>query len=253
MPVLQFQFHNYQFTSKLLSSFIALLIVMFLISLGVWQLHRAEVKHQIDDNVIQAQYKSPLKFNHFINNENNFEDQIYRKASMTGNYHNQINFLLDNRTHKGKAGFHVLTPFLLESGSDTSKAVLINRGWIPYQGTRDNIQDISISNKEIELTGAIMNVGDSIILGDDNQKSLTYPKIIQSVSLEKLSHDIQFELLPIIIQLDKAEESGFVREWQPYYGTADKSTAYAVQWFSMAVVLFFLFIKLNTKKTNTQV
>lgn len=253
MYLLQFQYQSYQFSSKLLSTLIALLLVALLIALGFWQLYRAEVKHRIDNHVIQAQFKSPLNLNRFITEETSFDKQVYRSASITGHYDNKINFLLDNRTYQGKAGFHVLTPFLLENSSSTTpKAILINRGWVGYQGTRDNIPNISVSDKPTTIIGTIKEVGDSITLGDDSNSS-TYPKIIQSISLKKLTRTTGLEFIPIIIQLNKSEKSGFVREWQPYYGTADKSTAYAVQWFSMAIVLLFLYIKVNTKKITPEV
>jgi surfeit locus 1 family protein len=90
------------------------------------------------------------------------------------------------------------------------------------------------------------------VLNSDNsnpaKEAKKYPRIIQAISLTELSEELNYKLLPIVIQLDKAESDGFVREWQPYYGTVDKHIAYAVQWFSMAAVLFLLFIKINTKK-----
>ena len=249
MTTFQLQYHDYQFSPKLVPTLITMLIIPILIALGIWQLNRAEEKHQIDQGVIQAQNKAPLDINLFLINQDNFSDQIYRNAFLTGRYDTNINFLLDNRTHQGKAGFQVLTPFLLNYPSNNPKAILINRGWIAYQGTRNNIQDITTTNKTRKILGTIQKIGDSIILAEDNNKSSSsYPKIIQSISVEKLSNEINYKLLPIIIQLDKSEESGFTREWQPYYGTADKSTAYAVQWFSMAFVLLALFIKINTRK-----
>ncbi len=252
MGVFQLRYNNYQFSPNLIPTLVALFMVPGLIALGMWQLNRADEKGLIDSNVEEAQQKSPLQINLFVESQNDFSSQIYRSASLVGQYDKRVNFLLDNRTYKGRAGFHVLTPFFLGTSESEPKAVLINRGWITYKGERSNIPKITVSNKKTEILGIIKKVGKSIVLKNDEASSAslqkTYPKIIQAISLDKLSKELNYELLPIVIQLDKSAKSGFIREWQPYYGTVDKHIAYSVQWFSMAAVLFLLFIKVNTKK-----
>ena len=37
-------------------------------------------------------------------------------------------FLLDNRVHQERAGYHVLTPFRADGAE---AVVLVNRGWVP--------------------------------------------------------------------------------------------------------------------------
>jgi len=72
--------------------------------------------------------------------------------------------------------------------------------------------------------------------------------LIQSIQLDRLSKTLNYELLPVMIELDKTAKNGFTREWQPYYGSIDKHNAYALQWFAMASILLFLFLKLNIRK-----
>ncbi len=241
---------NYRFAPKLIPALAAIVLVPFLISLGLWQLDRADQKKVIDNSVKEAQQKVALNINTFVKNSHikkeNFKQEIYRTASISGHYDNDHQFLLDNRTHKGKAGFHVLTPFIL---NNTDKAILINRGWITYQGTRDNIPDISISQDTINILGVMKQQARAIVLSNDTGKvNTSYPKLIQSIELAELAKELELELLPIVIELDKKDNTGFIREWQPYYGSIDKHNAYALQWFAMAAILLFLFLKLNTKK-----
>lgn len=248
--MIRLQIGNYHFSPKLIPTLAAIILVPFLASLGFWQLDRADQKREIDDGVKQAQAKKALGLNTFINSNshNDFSKEIYRSASLSGHYDNEHQYLLDNRTYKGKAGFHVLTPFLLDS---SSKTILINRGWIGYQGTRDNIPDISITENNINIRGVMKQQGRAIVLNssnDDDELKPTYPKLVQSIQLTELAKELNIELLPIIIELDKDDETGFIRDWQPYYGSIDKHNAYALQWFSFAGILLFLFIKLNTKK-----
>ncbi len=249
--MIRLQIGNYHFSPKLIPTLAAIILVPFLASLGLWQLDRADQKREIDNGVKQAQAKEALGLNAFINSNSlyDFSKEIYRSASLSGHYDNEHQYLLDNRTYKGRAGFHVLTPFYLDN---SSKTILINRGWISYQGTRDNIPDISITESNINIHGVMKQQGRAIVLNssnhDANELKPTYPKLIQSIELTELAKELNIELLPIIIELDKDDKTGFIRDWQPYYGSIDKHNAYALQWFSFAGILLFLFIKLNTKK-----
>jgi len=53
----------------------------------------------------------------------------------------------------------------------------------------------------------------------------------------------------LILLLDKEDQFGFIRDWKPVYGvTPDKHKAYAVQWFTLAVVLLMIYVGANSKR-----
>lgn len=247
---------NYHFSPALAPAIVVLFLFPGLISLGIWQLDRADEKREIEDNVHLAELKSPFEL-HKASEADLLElrDQVYRPAIATGHYDSQHQFLYDNRTHKGKPGYHVLTPFLLSTKElkDKNVAVLVNRGWIPYIGRRDNIQDITVEDSSSSaaqvLEGTIKNPSKSIVLSEEEVTG-QYPQTIQVINLEEMGEKLGYVFLPVVIELDKSASKGFVREWQPYYGTIEKHTGYAVQWFAMGVVLLILFLKLSTKKKN---
>ena len=249
MTAFQFRVSSYLFTPKLIPTLVTLIIFTVLVLLGLWQLDRAEEKRDIDNGVSQAIAMTALGLNnHVMLKIINF---IYRKATINGHYDIKHQLLLDNRTHLGKPGYHVLTPFLFQ-GINGNYAVLVNRGWISYQGTRDNIPNSELVEDEREIKGTVKAVNRSIVLTEtEKQQSTlaTYPRLIQSIEIAELSQELKYKLLPIIIELDKSDKDGFVREWQPYYGSIDKHNAYALQWFAMAAILLFLYIKLNIKKS----
>jgi len=253
---------RYIFAPKLIPTLLALICIPILISLGLWQLDRADEKRVIDQGVNDAIAKAALHLNDADFTQLNKE--IYRTASILGHYDIKQQFLLDNRTHGGLPGYHVISPFLFEHSStndEIKNVVLINRGWIGYQGTRDKITNIKVDKEIIRITGSIKNVPRSIVLddkADDNSSSALIFKtestqldginLIQSVQLSRLEKKLGYKLLPVIIELDENINNGFTREWQPYYGSIDKHNAYALQWFAMASILLFLFFKLNIRK-----
>ena len=252
---------NYIFAPKLIITLLAVICIPILISLGFWQLDRADEKRVIDAGVNDAIKKAALNLNEADLTQ--IDKEIYRTGLLSGQYERE-QFLLDNRTHKGRPGYHVISPFVFEqktANKSLNYAVLINRGWISYNGTRDQITDISIENKIVEITGSIKRIPRSIVLKkqqgmnksdsftfNTNGKPLNNVDLIQSIDLGNLNNTLKYELLPVIIELDETKENGFIREWQPYYGSIDKHNAYAVQWFAMAAILLFLFLKLNIRK-----
>ncbi len=266
----ELQIGRYKFAPKLIPALLAIILIPTLVSLGLWQLDRADEKRVIDQGVNDAIAKPALQLNGADLIKLNKE--IYRTASLIGQYDIEQQFLLDNRTHKGQPGYHVLSPFLFEhsSGNDsqlsspnskTTYGVLINRGWIGYQGTRDKIADVSLNKLITEIAGSIKKIPRSIVLKEKSadgsstdlifrtvDKQLKGVSLIQSIQLDRLGKTLNYELLPVIIELDKATKDGFVREWHPYYGSIDKHNAYALQWFAMALILLFLFLKLNIRK-----
>jgi surfeit locus 1 family protein len=51
--------------------------------------------------------------------------------------------------------------------------------------------------------------------------------------------------------LDASDGHGFVRDWRPVYGvTPDKHRAYAMQWFTLALVLLLIYIGVNSKRIS---
>ncbi|MEE9304070.1 MAG: SURF1 family protein [Thiotrichaceae bacterium] len=244
---------NYQFSPVLAPSIVVLFLFPGLISLGLWQLDRADEKKEIEANVHQAGLSDPLVLNGLaVAERGKLPQHIYRPMVVSGSYDSKHQFLYDNRTHKGKPGYHVLSPFRLKGNK---AAVLVNRGWIPFEGRRDNIQDISIETSEETLKGVIKLPIKGIVLKNSGKLTASldsYPLTIQAVSLDEMAEALGYDFLPIVIELDISANNGFIREWQPYYGSIAKHHGYAVQWFAMALVLLLLFIKLSTKKIENR-
>ncbi len=245
---------SYRFSFSIIPVVTVFLVFVGLIGLGVWQLARADEKRDIEASVRLVEQKVPFKLNNAKHSEpKTLLAEIYRSATALGRYDSKHQFLYDNRTHKGRPGYHVLSPFLMQttqSLQDKNIAVLVNRGWIPFDGRRDNIQDITVEESGTVLKGVIKNPSQSIVLSDVEKLSNVYPQTIQRINLDSMGEKLGYIFLPIVIELDKSTSNGFVREWQPFYGSISKHTAYAVQWFSMAAVLLILFLKLSFKKED---
>ena len=80
-----------------------------------------------------------------------------------------------------------------------------------------------------------------------------WPKVVQEFQLESLEQLLGVKLQPLLLLLEKDDEFGFIRDWKPVYGvTPDKHRAYAVQWFTLAVVLLLIYIGVNSRRISNE-
>ena len=227
-------------------AFICLLTL--LISLGLWQLGRAEEKKQLQElNDVRANDK-PLSLS--INTLESLNELRYRKVVLNGNYDEAHQFLIDNQIANGKPGYYVMTPLKL---SGSNKAVLVNRGWVPLNKDRSILPDSTLLNtKKISLTGRINkfpSVG--IKLKGAEIPTAGWPAVVQVIDKEILSERLGYPLFDFQVELDANMTDGFHRQWQQAkLLPPEKHIAYAMQWFALAVTLCGLFFWYSFKKGN---
>lgn len=240
---------SFSFKPTLIPSLAFLVVFPVLISLGIWQLNRAEEKRGIEQGVAAAIAKPPLKLNQF--DLATLESEVYRPAQLAGQYISNKQYLWDNKTYKGRSGYQVLTPFMLDG---LNKVVVVNRGWVPILGRRDQYQDITVSDELMTIEGVIKKPSNAIQLAERVETdSVDYPSVTQAFEPSVIAKQLSEDVLPVMIELSADEQYGYVREWQPYYGKIGKHIGYAAQWFIMAFIALFLYIKLNIKRREVDV
>lgn len=209
--------------SKILLNTIALLLCCFLLSLGIWQLHRAEAKRLL---LLQA---SPIK--------------------IKGHYDNNHVFLLDNKFYKHQIGYEVLTPFIIKNNN---KLILINRGWISRDNNKYPIPPIipkAIGGEQI-VSGIIYTPPKKpfLLKKTSLEKNNNWPLVTQAIEIKNFEEKLKKNIYPAIIWLDKNNKNCFSCDWKPVVILAEQHRAYAVQWFALALTLFIICIILNIKK-----
>ena len=58
------------------------------------------------------------------------------------------------------------------------------------------------------------------------------------------------ELQPLVMQQTSDTGDGLERVWEPPNLGADKHRSYALQWYSMAVLILVLYVALNIRKQS---
>lgn len=122
-------------------------------------------------------------------------------------------------------------------------------------GRRDQLPNIMLEDagqKDITITGIIKDPSNTIQLADRlDQKGTDFPHVFQAFEPDVFASELALNLLPVMIELAPDDKYGYVRDWKPYFGKIEKHNGYALQWFLMASIALFLYIKLNTKRTES--
>jgi surfeit locus 1 family protein len=112
-----------KFQPPLSAMICALLAFTILIGLGTWQIKRLEWKTALLAEISARMEKPPVPLPEKLDNPASWE---YRRATMTGHFIYNHEFLIKPRTLDGVSGYHMLVPFARLSGG----TVMVNRGWI---------------------------------------------------------------------------------------------------------------------------
>lgn len=216
--------------------------VIVFVSLGLWQLDRAVYKQAILDKFesrLQAEFTG-------FNEQESLEQQEYRRVIARGHYDRQHTLLLDNQLSDGRAGYHVISPFVLDSGS----YILVNRGWVSLGQSRQNLPEIKMPKNITEVKGVIVRPASEGFRMGEIALDDSWPNVVPFVDVDILQPAFDGRLLPVMLWLSPQQDDFYERDWQPVWLSPQKSQAYAVQWFAFAVIAAILFVFLNLRKLD---
>ena len=214
--------------------------LVLLISLGFWQLDRANEKRAIENQIARANSGDV----ELINSVEFLKEKEYYHVRLQGAYIDDKQFIYDNQIVDQISGYYVLTPFVLRGASN---AILINRGFIPWNGRRDKLADIDVGAKLTEVKVQISKPVRRMEL-EESKTTGEFPVLIQTLDLDEMSTMAALDFVSMVGLLSPESENGFVRKWEPYTGSIARHIGYAIQWFLMALVLAFIGIRLAMKQ-----
>ncbi|UCE89624.1 MAG: SURF1 family protein [Pseudomonadota bacterium] len=234
------------FRPRAVPTLVTLALLPVLVSLGFWQLQRADEKRAIQAGLELRAQQPPLRLVQPLGGA--AEAEQYR-ALLIGRYDTAHQLLLDNRTHQGKAGYEVLTP-LHVSGSEL--AVLVNRGWIPQGRSRAEVPLPAAPRSEVMVHGVLKAPPTAALkLGEGYRDGTGWPAVVQWVDVAALAVELGYPLQPVVVLQDPSDPGGFVREWKWVVSPPEKNLSYAVQWFALAAALLIIFVVVNLRRKDT--
>jgi len=221
----------------------ALLVLPLLLSLGAWQLRRADEKRELQAAFALQQSAAPLALSDLP-----AQPEQYARVHLRGHYDNERSFLLDNRVYQGRFGYEVVTAF---QPTGSSKMVLVNRGWVEGDPARRQRPRVAAVDGEVVIMGAVYR-DTARFHFVDNAHERDWPKLIQNLRIEDLQQQLERPALPFIVRLDPESPGAYRIDWQivPAGFGPEKHIAYAVTWFSLAVALVIIWLVSSSNITQ---
>jgi surfeit locus 1 family protein len=195
-----------------------------------WQQDRMHAKEALAAQLARAQQLAPLDLAG-LPEAADWSALRYRQLTAAGEYRGAAQILIDNRVHRGRAGYHVVAPLALADG----RIVLVNRGWIAQGPSRAQLPEVPAPSGPVVVTGRVA-------IPEAGYLELAPPApagpVWQNLDTARFAAAAGMRVLPIVIEQTRAPEpdDGLVRDWPaPDFGV-EKHRIYMVQWYAFAAL-----------------
>jgi len=223
----------------------ALALVILTVSLGNWQMRRADEKRALHASREAAARDPAIRVP-----ADDFDPAslLGRKVVVRGELLPRWTVFVDNRTHKGIAGFHVLSPLRI-TGSD--RHVLVLRGWVAGDPReRMRLPDLATLAGEVDIEGiAERDLEKALELGRSAPPG-PQDRLWQNADLASFTRWSGLVMQPVVIRETVAprigtneRDDGLVRDWPDPGSGVDKHLGYAFQWYALAVLAAGLWVR----------
>jgi surfeit locus 1 family protein len=218
----------------------AVLMVALTVSLGRWQMHRAEEKEALQATLEARMQEKPVDLTGPVPSA---EPLLFRRVHARGEWVAAAQVFIDNQVHDGRAGFTVITPLRLH-GSDA--VVLVNRGWIARGAEYPQAPRVDVPAGPVEVTGmATVPPARFIELSGETISG----NVWQNLSIARFRAQARLETLPVVVLPDTPTPGLVAIHERPDAGVA-KHREYELTWFALAATVAALWVALNVRRAR---
>jgi surfeit locus 1 family protein len=212
---------------------VVIIIAGVFVRLGIWQLDRLVERRTSNAAIAERTEIAPMDLNELLGNAA-VSEREYRRVVAAGTFDVDGEVLIRSRTHNGEAGFHVVTPLVLNDGS----AVLVNRGWVPLDMDTPPVSPALPPVGTVEVTGTVRESQAAPALGPRDPSEGKLERFYW-IDIPRLQQQSSYPLTPISLELvvQVPAQSGRLPIPVPARTLTEGShLAYAVQWFAFALI-----------------
>ena len=226
-----------------LPTLVVLALLPLLLTLGAWQLQRADEKSALLASQ-EARRQAPAQP---IGELERRADPAFQRVLLRGYFDGEHSLLLDNRTRDGRVGVELLQPFY---DQPSGLWLLLNRGWLPWPDRRTPVS-FSTPDGALQLQAWIyVAPGESFQLQAD-QPGNAWPQLLTRVDAGALWRQLGRAGWPYELRLLPGP-AAYQADWAVVAMGPEKHLGYAVQWFALAVALACLFIYFGIRNAKEQ-
>ena len=219
-------------------------MIALTVSLGRWQMHRAEEK-EARQALLQSRTSEPAV--RLTGQVPSAEPLVFRRVHAEGDWIAGRQIYVDNQVHQGRAGFTVITPLHLRG---SGAAVLVNRGWEPRGAEYPRAPQAPVPPGPATVEGIattpparFIELSGETITGD----------VWQNLSIERYRAATGLDVLPIVVLADRPGPGLVAADDRPDAGMglgAEKHRDYELTWVSLAATTFVLWVGLNMRRAR---
>lgn len=171
----------------------------------------------------------------------------YARLALAGRYVPGRQVLLDNMSLGGLPGYQVLTPLTTSNG-----VVLVNRGWLPADGDRTRLPDVTVDDSERVVSGRVDLLPRPALALEAQaaDPAAPWPRRALFPTPDALAAETGLPLRGFQLLLDPDQPDGYTREWQPAVMGPERHLGYAVQWFGLAATIAVIFLVLARREAR---
>lgn len=202
-----------------------LALALLTLQLGNWQLRRAQEKTELQAVQVERAAHGALAWR-----ADAAVPAEWQPVRLVGRWQAEAGFYLDNRTHGGRAGYHVFTPLRLADGSGV---VLVNRGWIAAGADRMQLPQVDTTAAEVAVSGVVRFPGPAPF---NLSAELAQGRVWQRLDLPAYRRASGLAVVGWTVQQTSAATDGLVRDWPRPDTGVDRHRGYALQWYAFAAM-----------------
>lgn len=231
------------FRPKLIPTLFSVPAFIALIFLGTWQVQRLEWKQDLIDKL---QVRSAQAPGAIPQGPLDADDHEFLPVRVTGVYDHAHEFHLVNRALNGEAGINVVTPLMLDDGG----AILVNRGWVPFEMRDKSLRPDGLVTGEQTVTGLLRfvkprsTIEEWVVPENEPGNNAWF-----NIDPDAMAQQAGLSDLPdyYILSSDRSERGALPRgrQWTP--DVRNDHLQYAITWYSLALGLLVIYIIYHRK------
>ncbi len=216
------------------STLLVMLVMLVMTRLGFWQLERAAQRKARNEYVSTQLAADPVPLGSLDLGSLALEQLAFRAVTERGKYDHTQQVILLGQIFRGQPGVNLITPLVMPV---SDRAVLVNRGWIPYDATESSQLSQFDEPGPQFVSGRIRLPQPGIVNAGASQSAQLE---VYRLDIEVLQAQMTYKLLPFYLQQQPSERGGneFPKRIPLQFELKDgPHLGYAIQWFFFVPLL----------------
>jgi cytochrome oxidase assembly protein ShyY1 len=215
------------------------LMLPVVVSLGIWQLQRAALKHGYEARYFDRMAEAPRPM------PQDLDDVEFLRVTLQGVYDPVRYFLVDNQIHEGRPGYWVIALFRADDG----RTWLVNRGWVPAPALREDLPGVTIPADPVSIAGVLWPDTGLVPLLAEDPWGPEWPKRVQRLDVVRMTSTVG-ATAPVEVRLENGSPGVLVAAALGHDFKAQTHEGYAAQWFGLAAVLVVGYIVFGFRRNE---